>query len=71
MFVTPPGPPTDSPDDRIRFYVALILVGLFAILCLATPFLPAAATVLKEVVMPVLALIVGYLFGQRVRSGEP
>jgi hypothetical protein len=55
---------SSTPVDRVRLAVTLMIGIPFVILSLAAPFYPAALTVLKEIIVPLLALVVGYLFGQ-------
>jgi hypothetical protein len=48
------------------------MIGIpFVMLSLAAPFYPAALTVLKEIVVPLLALVVGYRFGQQAHRARP
>lgn len=68
MTITVPVPPVGPSDEQTRLYVALILITLFATLTLAAPSSPAAAAILKEVLVPLITGMLGYLFGQRQRS---
>ncbi len=63
-------PHVPPPDERIRLSIALMIGIPFVILSLAAPFYPAALTVLKEIVVPLLALVVGYLFGQQAHRAR-
>jgi hypothetical protein len=51
-------------DDRTRLYVALLLVILFALLSLATPFVPSTREALA-ILGPFVGYAVRYLFEAR------
>lgn len=63
-----PEPPTS--DDQTRFYLALVMATLVAVLALTSVVQPSASTVLDKV-LPLLTLVLGYFFGQKVRRAHP
>jgi hypothetical protein len=54
-------------DDRLRLYVALLLITAYVVLILLLPWVPAARDPLIFL-GPFAGAIVGYAFGQRTNS---
>jgi hypothetical protein len=59
----PPSPHRPPTDDRIRLYLMFVVSTLVAVLALSAVVQPTAGPVLDKV-LPLLALVVGYFFGQ-------
>ena len=58
-----------SPDDRTRFYLAIMVATLVAVLALVAVVQPSASAVLDKL-MPLLTMVIGFFFGQQVQRAR-
>jgi hypothetical protein len=58
-----------SPDDRTRFYLAIIVAALVVVLALITVVQPTASAVLDKM-LPLLTMVLGFFFGQQVQRAR-